>query len=193
MNPDYQLYIHNDAKLETFWLDYNALFTPRMADFITWRYHDISIELIDLRRMKFFNLPLSYNDGRYCVIHNKEGLLEGVQCNSVNNAICVEANIQHINQLLGINSSILLKKFTIEQRVDPKFVSMSSQTDGCYELFTIHSTYDCVLQCTETVYCISGYFNQFQKRCIIILYHHSLLPHQYSDSIAHWLRFSLNY
>ncbi|CAH8462158.1 unnamed protein product [Schistosoma mattheei] len=164
-----------------------------MAGLITWRYHDISIELANLGEMRSTNLPLSYNDERYCVIHNKEGLLEGVQCNSVNNVICVESNMQHVNQLIGTNLPILLKKFTIEQRVDPNFVSIDSQRDGCYELFTKHSTYDCVLQCAETVNCVSGYFNQLQNQCIIILYHHSLLPHQYSDSVAHWLRFILNY
>ncbi|CAH8471130.1 unnamed protein product [Schistosoma rodhaini] len=186
-------YIHEDAKLNTFWLEYNALFTPRIDDYIIWQYHDISIELIDLKKMQTTNLPLSCYDKRYCVIHTKSGILEGVHCNSVNNVICVEASIQHVNKLLDTNSSILLKTFTIEKRVDTKFVSMYNETDGCYDLFTKHNIYDCILQCAETVNCMSGYFNQFQSRCIIILYHQSLLPHQYSDSISQWLRFIANY
>ncbi|VDP33029.1 unnamed protein product [Schistosoma margrebowiei] len=139
-------YILKDAKLKTFWLEYNALFTPRVDGLIAWRYHDLSIELTYLKGMKSTNLPLSYKDERHCVIYNKEGLLEGVQCISVNNVICVESNIKHVNQLKDTDSSILLKQFTIEQHVESNFVSIDSQSDGCYKLFTKHSTYDCILQ-----------------------------------------------
>ncbi|CAH8446917.1 unnamed protein product [Schistosoma turkestanicum] len=143
-------YILGNTKLETFWLEYNALFTPRMNDSVRWQYHSSSVEIADLQQTKNINFPLSGSEnGPYCMIHTEGSILKGVHCNSVNHVICIEANI-HVKHLSGIDSSILLKKFTIEQEVKSTYVSMHNQTDGCYELSTKQCLYSCILQWVST-------------------------------------------
>ncbi|KAH8851795.1 Beta-1,3-galactosyl-O-glycosyl-glycoprotein beta-1,6-N-acetylglucosaminyltransferase 3 [Schistosoma japonicum] len=169
-------YLSDDLNVSTFWMEYNALFTYRTDKSIKWRYYNTT-NVADLSGLQLENIPLSGH------------ILKGVLCSSINYALCIEVNV---NQSLNTNLSISLRKYSFHMVDIPNLLSMNETTDGCYEVLWSNNKHHCIFLCSMILHCLSAYFNQIEKLCIVILYQQSLLPNKYSFVNTQWIRFALN-
>ncbi|KAK4474002.1 hypothetical protein MN116_003319 [Schistosoma mekongi] len=178
-------YLTSNLNASTFWMGYNALFTQRTDKSIKWRYYNTT-NVADLSRSQLQNIPLSGNDnGHYCLIHTSGHILKGVLCSSINYVVCIEVND---SQSSDTNLSISLRKYTVHMVDIPNLLSMNQNTDGCYDVLWSNNKHHCIFLCSTIPHCLSAYFNQIEKLCIVILYQQSLLPNKYSFVNAQWIK-----